>query len=155
MQCTIYSQEELKRLRRAARNRVIVLARFGGGLILQRDELNALWMLPSCERQKGEDAPEAARRALGEAIGEAVFEVEPLCAFSVTEEDGKESGGLAFAADVSDWPEQDASASRAFAQMPLGSQVSQAALVFGLHRWAGDFFDERLNLERLGDVSVL
>lgn len=153
MECTICAQSELKRLRRAPKDRVLVLARCNGGLILQRDELNALWMLPSCAQQRGEDALEAARRALGEAIGEAVFTVSPLCPFYITEEDGTRSGGWAYLADVTDWPEQDENTSRVFTRLPLGSQTAQAALVFGLHRWAGEFFDERLELERLGAIE--
>ena len=154
MRCTIYAQEELKRLRRTGRGRVAVVARYEGGFLLARDKLNALWRLPQAERRRGEEAEETARRALGEAIGEAVFEVEPLCAFGVTGEDGKESGGLAFLADVTEWPGSETSEAKAFTQLPLGSQTDEAALAFGLHKWAGAFFDERLELERLGAIEA-
>ena len=39
--------------------------------------------------------------------------------------------------------------------MPLGSQTAEAALCFGLHRFAGEFFDARLTIERLGQPAAL
>ena len=155
MQCTICVPSELKRLKRSNRNSVLVLARHDGGLILQRDELNALWTLPCATLTRGEDAQETARRALGDAIGEAVFTVRELCPYYVTDDAGEKSGGYAFLADVTEWPEQEASTSRAFARLPLGSQTAHSALVFGLHKWAGEFFDERLDLDLLGEVGTL
>lgn len=153
MQCTLCVPSELKHRRRAAKDRVLVLARYEGALILKRDALNALWVLPAGTLSRGEDALETARRTLGEAIGEAVFSVEPLCPFYVTEEDGSESGGWAYLADVTEWPDADGGAARAFDRLPLASQMAQSALVFGLHRWAGEFFDERLELSRLGEIK--
>ncbi len=154
MQCTIYAQGELARKRLAGKGLVLVLARWEDGLILARDELNALWTLPEGSRDKGESGEETARRALGSAIGEAVFDVSPLCEFSVLGEAGKESGGCAYLADVREWPAREQAKARAFTRMPLGSQTAQAALVFGLHRWAGVFFDERLDLALLGSPSA-
>lgn len=154
MQCTIYAPGELAKKRIAGKNRVLVLARWEEGLILSRDELNALWALPQGEREKGEGGEEAARRALGAALGEAVFDVSPLCEFTITDEAGKESGGCAYLADVREWPARGEGHARAFVRMPLGSQTAQAALVFGLHRWAGVFFDERLDLQQLGSPGI-
>ena len=155
MNCAIYAMEELRRFRRARRGGVLVLARYGGGLILRRDEINALWVLPGGEKQGGEDENESARRVLGEAIGEAVFDVRPLCAYAFSEEDGGERAGQAYVADVREWPGEAGSSARVFRQMPLGSQTDKAALVFSLHRWAAEFFDERLELDRLGEVASL
>ena len=155
MKCAIYAPEELRRFRRAARGGMLVLARYGGNLILRRDELNALWTLPAGEIRSGEDMTESARRVLGEAIGEAVFDVRPLCVYAFTEEGGGERAGHAYVADVREWPGEEGSAARAFDQMPLGSQTDKAALVFALHRWAGEFFDERLELEQLGEIAAL
>lgn len=153
--CTILTQEELRRLRRDSRGRIAVVARWQGGFVLRRDKQNALWALPQTQKRRGEEDEEAARRALGEAVGEAVFEIAPLCAFSVTGEDGKESGGRAFLADVTEWPERENAEARAFVQLPLGSQTQEAALAFALRRWAGEFFDERLELSRLGEIESL
>ena len=153
MQCTIYAPGEKKR--RVPRQQVMVLAAVGEALILCRDEINALWMLPEGAIQSGESAEETARRVLGRAMGEAVFDVTPLCEYSVTGEDGKESGGYAFTAAVSDWADERESHARAFARMPLASQTAKAALVFALHRWAGERFDERLQIERLGQPAAL
>lgn len=155
MKCAIYTPEELRRFRRAARGGVLVLARYGGELILRRDEINALWTLPCGTLNGGEDEQESARRVLGEAIGEAVFDVRLLCGYSFAEEGGGESAGRAYVADVREWPGASESTARAFGQMPLSSQVDKPALVFALRRWAGEFFDERLELERLGDPGAL
>lgn len=153
MLCTIYAPGELKKKRRVEKGSVTVLARSRGMLVLRRDEINALWMLPGGMPMKGESAEETVRRVLGEALGEAVFDVKPLCEYSVAGEDGKESGGVAYTADVREWPDEREAHAQAFSRLPLGSQTAQAALVFALHRWAGDFFDERLELSRLGEPA--
>ena len=155
MKCAIYTPEELRRFRKAARGGVLVLASAGGRLILKRDEINALWVLPEGALQPGEDELESARRVLGEAIGEAVFEVRPLCAYAYEAAEGGERAGRAYVAEVREWPGEGESAARAFEQMPLPSQMDKPALVFALHRWAGEAFDERLTIERLGDPGAL
>ena len=152
MQCTIYTLEEKKRL--TGKGGLLVLARWKGGLILERDEINALWRLPQGGLQRGEDPLEAARRALGKAIGEAVFDVTPLCGYSLIDEAGKEQGGTAYLADVSQWTPEEGCGAQSFDRMPLSSQVYRPVLVFGLHKWAGVFFDERLDLEKLGEPGI-
>ena len=71
----------------------------------------------------------------------------------ITGEDGKESGGYCCMADVREWQDEEASKSRAFERLPLASQIKNPALVFALHKWAGEFFDERLEIERLGQPA--
>lgn len=112
MQCTIYALGEKKW--RTSLDRVLVLARKGEKLILHRDELNALWELPEKQLVRGESKEETARAALGEALGEAVFDVSLLCVYTITGEDGKESGGYCCMADVREWQDEEASKSRAF-----------------------------------------
>lgn len=162
MECSIYALSEIKKKRRREARSLLVLARSGKScgeegekLILVRDERNALWMLPGGVCQQGEDETEAVRRILGDVLGEAVFDVRALCGFGVTEDDGKERAGTAYLADVREWPDERASHAKAFSRMPLGSQTAEAALCFGLHRFAGEFFDARLELERLGQPAAL
>ena len=100
MECSIYALGEIKKKRRREARSLLVLARSGksGGeegekLILVRDERNALWMLPGGVCQQGEDETEAVRRILGDALGEAVFDVRALCGLGETEGDGKERAG--------------------------------------------------------------
>lgn len=119
MQCTIYALGEKKW--RTSLDRVLVLARKGEKLILHRDELNALWELPEKQLVRGESKEETARAALGEALGEAVFDVSLLCVYTITGEDGKESGGYCCMADVREWQDEEASKSRAFNRLPLAS----------------------------------
>ena len=104
MQCTIYALGEKKW--RTSLDRVLVLARKGEELILHRDELNALWELPEKALVRGESHEETARAALGEALGEAVFDVSLLCVYTITGEDGKESGGYCYVADVREWQDE-------------------------------------------------
>ena len=162
MECSIYALGEIKKKRRREARSLLVLARSGSGdgedgekLILVRDERNALWMLPGGVCQQGEDETEAVRRILGDALGEAVFDVRALCGFGITEDDGKERAGTAYLADVQEWQGERESRAKAFSRMPLGSQTAEAALCFGLHRFAGEFFDARLELERLGQPAAL
>ena len=56
-------------------------------------------------------------------------------------------------ADVREWQDEEASKSRTFERLPLASQIKNPALVFALHKWAGEFFDERLEIERLGQPA--
>ena len=149
MQCTIYALGEKKW--RTSLDRVLVLARKGEKLILHRDELNALWELPEKALVRGESHGEYF--ALGEALGEAVFDVSLLCVYTITGEDGKESGGYCCMADVREWQDEEASKSRAFERLPLASQIKNPALVFALHKWAGEWFDARITLERLGQPA--
>ncbi|MFR8976597.1 MAG: hypothetical protein ACLVJB_01695 [Christensenellales bacterium] len=120
MQVAIYATEEKRR--RTGFDHVLVLARRGEALILRRDRINACWVLPEGQLARGQSAEEAARSALGEAVGEAVFDVYPLCAYGVTEENGKESGGFCYVADVREWPDEAADEARAFDRLPLSSR---------------------------------
>ena len=74
MQVAIYATDEKRR--RAGFDHVLVLARLGEALILRRDRINALWVLPEGQMRRGQSAEEAARSALGEAIGEEIDESE-------------------------------------------------------------------------------
>ena len=153
MQCAIYELQEMKKKLLLKKKNLLVLARHQGRIILQWDEASALWTLPGGCPAKLETKEAAVRRIMEEALGDAQFDVELLCGFGVTGEDGKELAGYAYLADVRDWKGEYAARARAFERMPLASQLAEAGLVLGLHKWAGDFFDERLEIERLGDVA--
>ena len=140
MQVAIYATEEKRR--RAGFDHVLVLARLGEALILRRDRINALWVLPEGRMTRGQSVEETARSALGAAIGEAVFDVYPLCAYGVTDEKGRETGGLCYVAEA-----------RAFDRLPLSMQMDRPALILALHKWAGEWFDARITLERLGQPA--
>ena len=153
MQCAIYALSELKKKLGVDKKSLCVLARYRGMLILLWDEKRSLWTLPGGVRAKGEEADKTVQSLLSAALGEATFEVGELCGYGVTSEDGKERCGVAYIADVRDWPDEWSSKARAFARLPHSSQVADAALVQGLYRWAGNFFDERLDLARLGEIG--
>ena len=102
---------------------------------------------------RGQSVEETARSALGAAIGEAVFDVYPLCAYGVTDEKGRETGGLCYVADVRDWPDEALDEARAFDRLPLAMQMDRPALILALHKWAGEWFDARITLERLGQPA--
>ncbi len=82
---------------------------------------------------------ESARRALGEAMGKAVFSVSLVCAFAAS--DGEESIGYAYAADVTEWEEQENA--RAFSDLPPKEETREALLVSALRRWAWPLFPEK------------
>ena len=64
MQCTIYAPDELRKKRRIPHQGVIVLSRHAEALILCRDEINAMWVLPQGMLSRGESAEETARRVV-------------------------------------------------------------------------------------------
>lgn len=154
MQCAIYALHEMKKKLLLKKKNLLVLCRWKGKFIFVWDEPRAMWTIPGGQRGKGETPDAAAMRIAGETLGEASFDVRPLCGFGVTGEDGAERCGFAYLADVCDWKGEWQGKVRAFDRAPQAAQLVDAALVLGLHKWAGDFFDERLDLERLGDVQT-
>ena len=176
MQVAIYATEEKRR--RAGFDHVLVLARLGEALILRRDRINALWVLPEGRMTRGQSVEETARSALGAAIGEAVFDVYPLCAYGVTDEKDAQLvldsivGLETLDADAwFDWSSSSGSnparfekiyrllldealdEARAFDRLPLSMQMDRPALILALHKWAGEWFDARITLERLGQPA--
>ena len=136
MQCTIYDAEELKKKHRIKKERVVVVARFEKRLVLAQNAEK--WALPETTPVRGESMEETAQRALGAAMGEAVFSVKLLCGFTVTKPDGGEEGGYAFLADVQEWPDGADEGVQAFDHPP--EALEEAALVYGLKRWSWPFF---------------
>ena len=153
MQCAIYALHEMKKKLLLKKKNLLVLARYQGKIILQWDDARAVWTLPGGQRIKLESGEAAVRRILSETLGDAQADISLLCGFGVTGDDGKELGGFAYLADVREWKGEFTAKARAFERMPLASQLADAGLLLGLHKWAGDFFDERLELDRLGDVA--
>lgn len=154
-QCAIYALAEMKKKLMMDKKELVVLARYRGKLMLVRDQHRALWVLPSGKKEKGEKTQEAAaRRIVENAMGEATFDVKLLCGYGVTGEDGKERGGYCYLADVRSWSE-DRGRACAFERLPIAAQMADPALVVGLYRWAGDFFDETLDIDRLGEIAAL
>ena len=84
MQCAIYSLPEMKLRLRLEKKGAVVLARYRGMLILRRDPEKDVWTLPYATKEKGETPEMTARRALAKALGDAEFDVFPLCGYSVT-----------------------------------------------------------------------
>lgn len=153
MQCAIYALSEMKKKLLLKKKNLLVLCRYEGKIILQWDDGRSMWTLPGGQRAKMETQEAAVRRIVSEALGEAAFDVQLLCGFGVPGEDGKELCGFAYLADVKTWQGEWAGKTRAFERMPVDDQLADAQLVHSLRKWAGDFFDKRLDLERLGDVE--
>lgn len=135
MECTIYTPKELKRKCRTGKKRIVILGRHQQKLVLVRRE--SLWSLPETECRRGESMEESARRALGEALGEAVFTVQRLCAFTEEEQDG----GYAYVADITEWTEQ--TDARTFSDLPPAEETKGALLIDALRRWSWPFFPEK------------
>ena len=152
MQCAIYALSEMKKKLLLKKKNLLVLCRYEGRIILQWDEQRSLWTLPGGQCNKLETQDAAVRRIVREALGEAEFDVQLLCGFGVPGEDGKELGGFAYAVDIKRWQGEWAGKTRAFDSMPVDAQLADAQLVHSLHKWAGDFFDARLDIDRLGGL---
>lgn len=153
MQCAIYALQEMKKRLLLKKKNLLVLCRHEGKLILTWDEAHSLWALPGGQCGKIETQEAAVRRIVSETLGDAVFDVKLLCGFGVPGEDGKELCGFAYVADVTQWKGEWSGKNRAFERLPVDEQLADAQLVHCLHKWAGDFLDERLDLDRLGDVA--
>ena len=153
MQCAIYALSEMKKKLLVKKNNLLVLCRHEGKMILVWDEASAMWTLPGGQRGNLESQEAAARRIVSQALGEATFDIQLLCGFGVPGDDGKERCGFAYVADVTQWQGEWTGGKRAFDHLPVDSQLANAQLIHSLRKWAGDFFDERLDLERLGSVA--
>lgn len=76
---------------------VVILAKCGDKIVLCRHRDRSTWEFPGGHREIGETVDAAARRELWEETGALDFDIEPLCPYAVTGEDGESFGMLYFA----------------------------------------------------------
>lgn len=86
----------------------VIIARSRGKWVLCRHKERDTYEVPGGHREDGENILETARRELQEETGALVFDLKPLCVYSVTgktrvNETGEESFGLLCFAEITEF----------------------------------------------------
>ncbi len=81
----------------------VILSRTQGKYVFCKHRERDTWEIPGGHREAGEDILDTAKRELYEETGALVFEIKPVCVYSVTRPgslDGQESFGMLFFAEI-------------------------------------------------------
>lgn len=98
----------------------VIYASYRGRWILAKHRERTTWETPGGHREPGEDIMEAAKRELYEESGVTAYELEPVCAYSVTDNGTTDYGAL-FYADVRELgplPESEIGGIQLFKRLP-------------------------------------
>ncbi len=100
MQIKFYEQAEESLLKFA-----VIISRSGGKWVFCKHRERDSWECPGGHREEGETILQTAQRELMEETGALVFDLKPVCVYSVTgktrvNETGEESYGKLFYADI-------------------------------------------------------
>ena len=78
----------------------VIIARSGGKWVLCKHKERDTYEVPGGHREPGETIEEAARRELYEETGAVQYALSPLCVYSVTGQDGEETFGMLYRAEI-------------------------------------------------------
>lgn len=78
----------------------VVAARQNGRWVFCRHRRRTTWECPGGHREPGESIEQAARRELWEETGAQDYRLEPVCVYSVVQEDGTKSFGMLYRAEI-------------------------------------------------------
>lgn len=78
----------------------VILARTQGQWVFCRHRERTTWEIPGGHREAGEPIEGTARRELWEETGAAEFTLKPVCVYAVCGDDGRETCGMLYAADI-------------------------------------------------------
>ncbi len=81
----------------------VIIAKSEGKFIFCKHKARDTWEIPGGHREPGEIILDTAKRELYEETGAIVFDIKPICVYSVLSEDnfdGEETFGMLFCADV-------------------------------------------------------
>ncbi len=86
----------------------VIIAKSDGKWVICKHRERDTYEVPGGHREEGEDIIETAKRELKEETGALVFDLKPLCVYSVTgktqlNETGEESFGLLCYAEISEF----------------------------------------------------
>ena len=84
----------------AALRFAVILAKHKGKWVFCRHRERTTWEIPGGHREEGETIEAAARRELWEETGAADFALKPVCVYGVCGDDGRETRGMLYAADI-------------------------------------------------------
>ena len=78
----------------------VILARTQGQWVFCRHRERRTWEIPGGHREPGESIEAAARRELWEETGAADFTLTPVCVYGVCGDDGCETRGMLYTAQI-------------------------------------------------------
>ena len=87
----------------------VIIARHNGKWVFCKHKERNTWEVPGGHREDGEDILETAKRELYEETGAIIFDITPICIYSVTAPDnfnGMETFGKLFFADIHTFEEK-------------------------------------------------
>lgn len=87
----------------------VIIAKSGGKWVFCKHKERDTYEIPGGHREAGEDIFETAKRELYEETGAVVYNIEPVCVYSVTAEDnfdGKETFGMLYLAEIKEFEKE-------------------------------------------------
>lgn len=84
----------------------VIVAKFNGKLVFCRHKMRNTWEVPGGHREQGEDILDTAKRELYEETGAVKFNIEHVTVYSVLEENGKETFGKLFFAEITEFEDE-------------------------------------------------
>lgn len=114
----------------------VIIAKHNGKLVFCKHRQRNTLEIPGGHRENGENISDTARRELYEETGALDFKIEPICVYSVTDEnnfDGEETFGMLFFAEIFSFEKE------------LHSEIESICLLDGLpDKWTYPLIQPRL-----------
>ena len=80
----------------------VIISKFQGKWVLCKHKERSTWEVPGGHREPGEDILTTARRELYEESGAIVFDIRPVCVYSVIR-NGEETFGMLYYAEIAEF----------------------------------------------------
>lgn len=84
----------------------VIVAKANGKLVFCRHKKRSTWEVPGGHREQGENILDTAKRELYEETGALEFSIKPVTIYSVCEENGKETFGKLFFAEITEFEDE-------------------------------------------------
>lgn len=84
----------------------VIISKSNGKWVFCKHKERNTYEIPGGHREEGEEILETAKRELYEETGAVVFDIKPVCVYSVTAEynfDGQETFGMLYFADIKEF----------------------------------------------------